>query len=301
MTHKQVGTAGIFLLMAFGAACMTLGDFAVKQALLGGTSLQQVFGIGPFLFQILLILVAIFSKQGWRAHLPLRHPKLMFMRSLIGLCFTFFAFTSLAVNPYTQHAMLLQTGPAIASLLSLFILAEVFNKRILIVAAISLCGAALIIGPGAQSMSIMLVLPLLAATANAFANVMIARYRDKATGLSFTFWSSWIVAILGFAWWMYDGAPMPNIQGIGYIAMMAVLMALGLVCTSTAMSKAGSLGVASKVPLMMYVQTPVALFFGVGFLREQLTWQGVVGAAMILLAGIWLVLSKPSTKKSKNY
>ena len=31
----------------------------------------------------------------------------------------------------------------------------------------------------------------------------------------------------------------------------------------------GQLGVASRVPLMMYVQTPVALFMGVVFLQES--------------------------------
>lgn len=294
--NKEINIATVYGLMALGAACLTLGDFAAKQAMLSGTSLQQVFGIGPLLFQVLLIFVAVFSKQGWRAHLPLRHPKVMFFRGIIGLCFTVFAFVSLSVNPYTQHAMLLQTGPAIASLLSLLFLAEVFNKRILVVAAISLFGAGLIIGPGTQTMSLLLLLPVLAATANASANVLVALYRDRATGLGFTFWSSWLVAILGFGWWLFGGAPIPSMQGFGYIVLMAVLMALGLVCTSTAMYHAGNMGVASKVPLMMYVQTPVALFFGVVFLQEQLTLQAIVGALMILSAGIWLVLSKPRAK-----
>lgn len=43
----------------------------------------------------------------------------MLLRAFVGLLFTFFAYLSLSVNPYTQHAMLLQTGPVITSLLSL--------------------------------------------------------------------------------------------------------------------------------------------------------------------------------------
>ena len=284
--------ARAFIMMAFGASCLTLGDFVIKQALLTGTTLQQVFGIGPLIFQGLLMLAAYFSKEGWRAHLPLRAPKLMLIRAIVGAMFTFFAYISLQQNPYTQHAMLLQTGPVIASLLSLLVLGEVFSKRIIIVAIISLAGAGLIIGPGNQSLSWWLLLPILAATSNAAANVIVARHRDAATPMGFVFWSSWSTTIIGFIWWLSGGASMPSLQGFGLILMMTVLMLFGLIFIGASMQLGGRLGVASKVPLMMYVQTPVALFFGVVFLQESLTIYALIGAAMILLSGIWMILAQ---------
>ena len=279
-------------MMAFGASCLTLGDFVIKQALMTGTTLQQVFGIGPLIFQGLLMLAAYLSKEGWRAHLPLRAPGLMLIRAIVGAMFTFFAYISLQENPYTQHAMLLQTGPVIASLLSLMVLGEVFSKRIIIVAIISLAGAGLIIGPGNQALSWWLLMPILAATANATANVIVARHRDVTTPMGFVFWSSWSTTIVGFAWWLSGGAPMPSLQGFGLILMMTIFMLLGLIFIGASMQLGGRLGVASKVPLMMYVQTPVALFFGVMFLQETLTIYALIGAAMILLSGIWMILAQ---------
>ena len=288
----------VFALMAVGASCLTLGDFVIKQALLTGTSLQQIFGLGPLIFQLLLIVIAMLSKDGWRAHLPLRHPKVMLVRGFIGLLFSVFAFTSLSTNPYTQHAMLMQTGPVIASVLSLLVLGEVFSKRIILVASFSLLGAGLIIGPGSGVLSPWLLLPVLAAAANAAGIVMVARFRDYATGLGFTFWSSWLVTSLGVAWWLVGGAELPSWQGMSWIASMAVFMAIGLVCMSTAMAWAGRLGIASKVPLMMYVQTPVALFFGVLFLQESLSGLAVLGACLILLSGAWMILSQGPVAES---
>lgn len=293
MSAQTTPTAArAFMMMAFGASCLTLGDFVIKQALLSGTTLQQVFGIGPMIFQGLLMLAAYFSKEGWRAHLPLRSPGLMLIRAIVGAMFTFFAYISLQQNPYTQHAMLLQTGPVIASLLSLMVLGEVFSKRIIIVAVISLAGAGLIIGPGNQALSWWLLMPILAATANAAANVIVARHRDVTTPMGFVFWSSWSTAIIGFGWWLSGGAPLPSLQGFGLILMMTVFMLFGLIFIGASMQLGGRLGVASKVPLMMYVQTPVALFFGVVFLQETLTVYALIGAAMILVSGIWMILAQ---------
>lgn len=289
---KQRTAGQALVLMALGAACLTLGDFVIKQALLTGTTLQQLFGIGPLIFQALLMLVAYLSKEGWRAHLPLRKPKLMLIRALVGLAFTTFAYLSLWLNPYTQHAMLLQTAPVITSILTLIFLGEAFSRRIIVVAMISLLGAGLIIGPGSQELSWWLLLPVLAATANAAANVIVARYRDVTTAMGFVFWSSWSTTILGFIWWLSDGAHMPSMLGLGLIILMAVSMAFSLVCIGTAMVWASRVGIASRVPLMMYVQTPVALFLGVFFLHESLSVYALIGAAMILLSGIWMVLAQ---------
>lgn len=69
MAHNR--TAGqAFLLMGLGASALTLGGFVIKQALLTGTTLPQLFGIGPLIFQASLMFVAYISKDGWHAHLP---------------------------------------------------------------------------------------------------------------------------------------------------------------------------------------------------------------------------------------
>lgn len=145
-----------------------------------------------------------------------------------------------------------------------------------------------------------MLLPILAATANAVANVIVARHRHVTTPLGFTFWSSWSTTILGFGWWISEGANLPSTLGLALITLMAVMMFFALVCIGTAMVWSGQLGVASRVPLMMYVQTPVALFMGVVFLQETLTSYALIGAGLILSSGVWMILSQRSATKREN-
>ena len=199
-------------------------------------------------------------------------------------------FVGLSYNPYSQQVMILQLGPILAALLAVIWLKESFSKHQLLVAIICLVGVWFIIDPRFGSGSIYLLFAVGAAFFNAMANIFIARHRDKSSPIGFTFYGMLLTALMSGLIHLLYGLPMPSLTSLMWLQAMGGLGVIGLASVSKALQLAASTGQAGKVGLMFYIQMPVALTIGYMVYAEQPSLMAMLGAGLIMAAGISLPL-----------
>lgn len=278
-----------FLWMACGTCILTLADFSIKLLALRGVNPATGF---LFATPLALLIIALLAKRngGMSQHLGQFAPKAVLIRGVLLLLMSYLNFTGLLFNPYSQQVMLLQLSPILAGLLAIVLLKEGLGKHQFVVMLLCLVGAWLVIDPRFGSGSWYLLLPVAAAVCNALVNVYVAANRDKATALGYTFYGMLLVAIVSglihFIWQL----PSPDLVAFFYCQMVGGFGVIGLATVTHAMQLAGAQGQAGKVALMYYVQMPVALLLGYLVLSEVSNNIALLGACLILLAGLSLPL-----------
>ena len=279
----------VFLWMAVGTCILTLADFSMKLLALRGVHPATGF---LFATPLALLVVALLAMRtgGIHQHLGKAAPKAVLIRGVLLLLMSYLNFTGMMFNPYSQQVMLLQLSPILAGLLAIVLLKEGLGKHQFVVMLLCLVGAWLVIDPRFGSGSWYLLLPVAAAACNGLVHVFVAANRDQATALGYTFYGMLLVAIVSglihFAWQL----PTPDLLAFVYCQMVGGFGVIGLATVTHAMQLAGAQGQAGKVALMYYVQMPVALLLGYLVLSEVSNNIALLGACLILLAGLSLPL-----------
>lgn len=278
-----------YLWMACGAVWLTLADFCMKQVAMQGVHPATGFAMATPLSVILIVVLAQ-ANGGVRRHLMPKHPQVLLLRGAFMIGMSFLNFIGLMYNPYSQQVMILQLGPIIAALLAVLLLKEGFSKHQLLVAVICLVSVWFIIDPRFGSGTVYLLIALGAAFFNAAANVFIAYHRDKHTPIGFTFYGMLITVTLSGIIHLGLDLPLPGWSAFWWLQAMGGLAVLGLASVSRGLQLAADGGRAGSVGLMFYVQMPVALAIGYWVYGEQSSTIGLLGACMIVLAGMSLPL-----------
>jgi len=239
----------------------------------------------------LLIIYFLAGRSGGvKHHLVNAVPWAVLVRGGLMMSVSYLNFIGMMHNPYSQQVMIFQLSPILSGFLALLLLREGVGKHHLGVMALCLLGTWLVIDPRFGAGSWYLLLPLGAAISNAFVNVFVAANRDKATALGYTFYGMLLVAVVSgvihFSWQL----PSPDWKALLYCQLIGGLGVLGLASVTQAIQLAGEQGQTGKVALMYYVQMPVALVLGYFALQEVASNAALLGAVLILVAGISLPL-----------
>ena len=275
--------------VAFGAICLTLADFSMKQVAIIGVHPATGFVMATPISVVLLVLLAKIN-GGVAKHLAPKFPGALLVRGLLMLAMAYCNFVGLIYNPYAQQVMIFQLGPILAALLAVIWLKESFSKHQLVVAILCLLGIWFIIDPRFGSGSVYLFIAVAAALFNALANIFVARHRDKATPIGFTFYGMLITVGVSVVVHLVQELPMPNTQALIWLQLMGGLAVLGLASVSRGLQLAAFTGKAGTVGLMLYVQMPVALVIGYWVYADQPSVMALLGAGLIVAAGISLPL-----------
>ena len=287
MVIKSILTA--YLLVATAIVGLTVSDLLFKQILTQGGSVIQLMAMFIPAFLLVMLLLAAFQ-GGILHHYKLRHPWLMAARSVFVIGFTFLSLWGLSHNPYAQHAMLLQIVPVMTALAAVWMLGERLSVVQWVLAGFCVVGVVLIIDPQLHLASAYLLLPVMAAVCQSVGNVFVARHRTKATALGFTFWGAVGGWSVGMMLWLWQGAP-PLAMGLWILTQgIAVIMALSVAMLLAGLQTAAAHGHAGTAGLMMYLQMPTALVLGWLVLNEVPKFNAVAGAAVIVCAGVVLVV-----------
>lgn len=284
---KSILTA--YLLVAMASVGLTVSDLLFKQILMQGGSVIQLMAL--FIPAFLLVMLALAAMQGGiQHHYKLRYPWLMVARSVFVISFTMLSLWGLSHNPYSQHAMLLQIAPVLTALTAVWMLGERLSVGQWALAGLCMFGVVLIINPQLHIASAYLLLPVMAAVCQSIGNVFVARHREKATALGFTFWGAVGGWLVGMLLWLGQGAPAMATDLWMLTQGIAVIMALSIAALLRGLQTAAAQGHAGTAGLMMYLQMPTALILGWLVLGEMPKLNAVAGAAVIVCAGVVLVL-----------
>lgn len=274
--------------LGYSFTFLAFSVFAIQDGLskhLGGDySPVQVAMVRYWAFVAFAVFLAMRSRGGLRVAINTKRPFLQILRGLMlfsQILISIVAFTHVGL---AKSQAIFAAGPIFVALLSMPILGEKVGWRRWTAISAGLVGVLIMLSPGADGFNIYVVLPLICAVLGAvYAIATRLASRDDGPSTSFFY-----LAIVGFI-----GA---NILGpffwIPFSAMDWVWMGC-LCCTGIvghlALIKAYENLDAVVVQPISYWQLVLGAVIAVTVFGEVLRWNTVVGAAIVVGAGLFTV------------
>lgn len=194
----------------------------------------------------------------------------------------FYAFSTL---PLAQVYAFIFAAPLLITILSIPILGERVGIHRWAAVIVGLGGVLYVLRPGAEDLSLGHVAGLTAAVGSSFASVIVRKIgRDERSAvlMLYPMMAAFVAMgmILPFVY-----RPMPA-EHFGIVALIAALAFLGGLLVIAAYRR----GDAAVVAPMQYSQILWAAVYGLAFFDEWPDEQTLVGAAIIILSGLYIVL-----------
>ncbi|MBF9019151.1 DMT family transporter [Roseobacter sp. HKCCD5988] len=219
-------------------------------------------------------------------------PKYPFWTALrsIAVVFTgataFYAFSAL---PLTQTYAIIFAMPVLITLLAIPMLGERIGIRRASAVVLGLVGVLIVLRPGAADLNLGHLSALAAAFGGALVSVILRKIGSEersVTLMLYPMMANFIVmgALLPF---VYEPMPLLDMALMALVAILA-LLAMWLVILAYRMADA------VIVAPMQYSQILWAVFFGTMFFGEGVDQATVIGAAVIITSGVYIVLREDS-------
>ncbi len=257
-------------------------DVVVKT--LGGaySPLQIVFFANLFGFPVVTVMLMRDPTDG---NLRPRHPWWTLLRTLAALMSTTLVFYAFSVLPMAQTYALIFAAPLLITILAVPILGETVGWRRSLAVLVGLIGVMVVLRPGTTHLSTGHAAALAAAVCSAVGAVVMRKIgaeERSAVMLLYPMMANFLVmaCLMPFVY-----RPMPAID-LGGLGLMAILGFCGGLCIIAAYR----VGRAVVVAPMQYSQILWAVIYGYVFFGEVPNRATAVGAAIIILSGIYIVL-----------
>lgn len=240
---------------------------------------------------LVLLLIMIRMTQGFGILKPVNF-KGQTMRSLFFVVSTVLIAISVAVLPLATALAIVFSSPLLVAALSAAMLNEPVGPRRWAAIIIGFIGVLVIIRPGATSFTWLLLIPVFAACASALRDLTTRILHRTDSTNSILFWSN--IAILAVAACSFPfGWSAIATPDIGLLILGGALNTLAHFFTITALR----FGDAALVTPFRYTALVWAALLGYliwGHIPDQWT---IIGAAIIVCAGIYLVLREAQMKR----
>jgi drug/metabolite transporter (DMT)-like permease len=299
MSVAQSTRKGIWLMVA--TTLVFAAQDGLSRHLAGEYNVLMVVMIRYWFFAAFVLALAARQPGGLAAALRPRHPLLQFTRGLLlagEICLVVLAFTLLGL--VATHAIF-ACCPLLVAALSGPVLGERVGWRRWTAIGIGFIGILVILRPGAAVFSPWALVAL--GGAFVFATYsLLTRYVSRADSATVSFFWTGIVggaAMTAVGLWFWE--PMA-LRDWGWMAMLCCTGVLG----HFLLIKAYEVAEASAVQPFAYLQLVFATVMGVMVFDETLTVPVVVGAAIVVAAGLFtlwrqrVVEAKSATRGAKE-
>jgi len=261
------------------------------------------------LVAILPISLMVCWEGGW-AGLATRHPFLNGARGLLMVVSYTTYYMSLAALPIAEVTAVFFISPIIVTLLSALFLAETVGLRRWAAVFVGFLGVLVIARPGSGALDPAAALPLAGSLAYAMSIIITRRIGRTQTGSSLAFFAMGVfILVSGASGALFaDGGlgpethpslaflfrqwVMPDLRGGLLLAACGVISACGFYC----LSQGYRIAPASIVAPFEFIAMPMAVIWGLVFWREVPPPSTVLGIAMILASGLY-VLNRETVRK----
>jgi S-adenosylmethionine uptake transporter len=289
MTHSNVRGAA-FALLAFGI--YSTHDVVVK--FLGGvySPFQIVFFSTLFFFPIVTIMLMRDATDG---NLRPRHPWWSLLRTATAVLSTALVFYAFSVLPLAQTYAIVFAAPLLITVLAIPILGEQVGWHRWMAVLTGLVGVIVVLRPGATDLTAGHLAALGAAVSSAVAAVVVRKIGNEersAVLLLYPMMANFILMGLALPF-VYRAMPAMHLGGT---VLMALLGFVGALCVIFAYRT----GSAVVVAPMQYSQILWAVVYGYAFFGETPDRATAIGAAIIILSGIYVVFREETPHVSRN-
>ncbi|MGR3494633.1 DMT family transporter [Citreimonas sp.] len=280
----------VFALMSFGV--FSAHDVVVKW--LGGSysPVQIVFFSVLFGFPLVTVMLIRDAQPG---HLRPVRPGWTALRTGAAVITGVSAFYAFSTLPLAQVYAILFASPLIITVLSIPILGESVRLRRWAAVIVGLAGVLVVLRPGATELSLGHLAALVASFSSATASIIVRKIGQDERNVVLLLYPllanfALMAAILPFVY-----QPMP-VAHLGGVALMA---ALAFVASSLVIAAYKSAEAVIVAP-MQYSQILWATLYGALFFDEVPDLWTLVGAAIVIASGIYILLRESGQRASRN-
>ncbi|MGB8813435.1 MAG: DMT family transporter [Paracoccaceae bacterium] len=291
MTHVKSNLRGALLaLLAF--AVFATADVVVK--FLGGqySAVQMIFFSVLLSFPLVTIMLMSDRSDG---HLRPVHPWWTAIRTVSAVITGISAFYAFSNLPLAQTYAIIFAAPLLITLLAIPILGEKVGIRRGAAIVVGLIGVMIVLRPGSVPLNLGHAAALAAAVFSSLASVIVRKIGQDERSvvlLLYPMMANFVVlgCVLPFVY-----IPMP-IEHIGLLGVIAVFGFVAMLLIIAAYRTAEAVIVAP----MQYSQMIWAAIFGLVIFDEKPDFYTLVGAAVIIASGIYIVLREDRPNVSLN-
>jgi S-adenosylmethionine uptake transporter len=280
----------LYALLAF--AIFATHDVVVK--FLGGqySAIQIIFF--SVLFGLPLVTVMLLTDRTDGNLLP-RHPWWTAIRTLSSLITGVSAFYAFSTLPLAQTYAILFAAPLLITLLAIPILGEKVGIRRGAAILVGLVGVLIVLRPGGADLALGHLAALTAAVFSSLASVIVRKIgQDERSAVLLIYPMMANFVVLGLALpFVYKPMPIEHIGMLGIIALFGFVAMLLVIAAYRAAE-------AVIVAPMQYSQMIWAAIFGYAIFDESPDTLTILGAAIIIASGIYIVLREDKGQVSEN-
>lgn len=278
-------------LCAFGL--FSAHDVVVK--MLGGTysPVQIVF------FSVLLglpLAMVILMRDPTDGNLKPRRPGWTALRTGATVVTAVSVFYAFSVLPMTQTYAILFATPLLITILSVPVLGERVGPRRAAAVVVGLAGVLIVLRPGqGAGLSVGHLAALIGAFGGALASIIVRKIGHEERNVVLLLYPMMAnLVLMGIALpFVYQPMPLAH---FGALALMAALALIASLCVIAAYKRAPAFQIAP----MQYSQMIWAVFFGAVFFGEGVDLFTILGAAVIIGSGIYIVMREDKANVSEN-
>ncbi len=267
-------------------------DVVVKTLGASYSAIQIVFFAALLSFPVVTVILLGDARE---TSLKPRHPWWVALRSLCTTVTGVAAFYAFSTLPLAQVYVILFATPLVVTILSIPILGEKVRLRRWAAVIAGLVGVLVVMRPGQADLSLGHLAALVAAVCGALASIIIRKIgQDERSVVLLLFPMVGNVIALGAAL-PFVYRPMP----VGDLGLLAVIAVFGLVA-SYLVILAYREGEAVIVAPMQYSQILWATAYGYFLFAETPDGGTVLGAAIIIASGLYIVFREARAGTSVN-
>ncbi|MCG7492521.1 DMT family transporter [Thalassobius sp. Cn5-15] len=278
------------LLMITAVFCFTVMDATAKELGRHLGIMQAIWA--RYAGQALMVFLIVLPRLQTVART--RYPGLQLLRSVILLGATGSFFTGISYIDLAEATAIMNVNPVLITLGAALFLGEGLGPRRAVGIGVALIGALIIIRPGSGVFTAYALLPLMAALCYSCYNLVtryVGAHEDAWTSLLYTaaFGAVILSVIVPFHWQPVDGRA---------LVLMGILAVAGTVA-QLLLIKSLRIGEAGMLAPFAYVSLIFATLWGLLFFDEYPDFWTIVGALVIVAAGIYVWHRETASEKAE--
>lgn len=289
--HIPNNTKGALLaLLAYGI--FSTHDVLVKYLGESYSAFQIVFFSTLIGFPLAIFMLMRDASDGT---LRPRHPWWVALRTGATVVTGATVFYAFSVLPMAQTYAILFASPLLITILAIPVLGETVRLRRWAAVIVGLCGVMVVLRPGSTVLGLGHLAAIVGACSHALSSIVVRKIgRDERSVviLLYPMMANFLVMAIAMPFF-YEPMPLIDLGALGIIAVFAFI-ATGIMIVAY---KAGE---AVIVAPMHYSQIIWAAFYGYFFFGESLDSWTVVGTAIIIASGLYIVLREGRSTASQN-
>ena len=283
-------TGALIALLAFA---LFAGHDALVKYLGGNYAPFQIVFFSVLLgFPFATLMLVGDSKDGT---LRPRHPWWTALRTGAAVVTAVCAFTAFSTLPLAQVYAILFATPLLITILAIPVLGEVVRMRRWIAVIVGLCGVLIVVRPGLAPMGLGHLAALGAALGSAIAAIVLRKIGQDERPIVLMLYPMLANVMAMGAVMPFVYQPMPALH-FGALALIALLAFTASLLTIAAYKRAEAVVVAP----MQYSQIVWAAFYGALFFGEGLDLATMIGAAIVIASGLYILMREGRAHASAN-